>query len=316
MLPGNRELPHADARLHGVRLVDDDDAPRGRWRIDRRSRGQLSTRPAAEHTLRSRLTCQQQLDIRAIGELAELVGNIEVRIVDRVHGSIGAHQHAKRFLRELNLEQRLLDARLVAQELLLCAQHVQPAAKTALQARVGEVEMCLRVVARPGVQVEHAASRDDREVRLPRRNGNLPLHILLVLLRDDDLVAGLIALRPRHRRQNRHAQRGRRLRLHAGHDGRRACACIEFHRVGEVGRQRRGERRERRGPHLLEDCFGAHDARGRLRDGRVVLRRAIDRLRERQSLHRLRHSGIRCNKQDRNDSHEQRETTKRTTNTK
>ena len=156
-----------------------------------------------------------------------------------------------------------------------------------MQARVGEVEMCLRVVARPGVQVEHAASRDDREVRLPRRNGNLPLHILLVLLRDDNLVAGLIALRPRHRRQNRHAQRGRRLRLHAGHDGRRACACIEFHRVGEVGRQGRGERRERRGPHLLEDCFGAHDARGRLRDGRVVLRRAIDRLSERQALHRL-----------------------------
>ena len=138
-----------------------------------------------------------------------------------------------------------LDARLIAQILLLRAQHVQPAANAALEPLVGEVEMGLRVVAGARVEVEHAAARDNREVRLPGRDRNLPLDILHVLLRDHDLIPRLVTLRPRDRRQNGHAEIERGLRLHTGHNGRRASSRVELHGVGEVGREGRIDRRKR-----------------------------------------------------------------------
>ena len=89
-----------------------------------------------------------QLDVSAIGDPPELIGNVENRVVHCVNRSVSAHEHAKRLLRQLNQELRFLDACLVAQKLLLGAQRVQAAAKAALQALVGEIEMRFGVVAR------------------------------------------------------------------------------------------------------------------------------------------------------------------------
>src|SRR5207237_10272787 len=92
----------------------------------------------AVDALRGGFTREDQLKVGAIGQLSELVGNIEVRIIDRIDGTVDADEDAKRFLRLLDYKERFLDARIVAQHLLLGAQHVQPAADTALKPLVGE----------------------------------------------------------------------------------------------------------------------------------------------------------------------------------
>jgi len=107
----------------------------------------------------------------------------------------------------LNREQRFFDACLATQHLLFRAEHVQPASDAALESLVGELVVRPRVVARSRIEVEHAAARNDREIRLPRSDRNLPPHVLLVLLGDDDLVARLVALRPCNRRQDWDAER-------------------------------------------------------------------------------------------------------------
>ena len=108
MLARNRQLPHADFRLDGVGLVDDDEPPCRRGRIDGLGGGHLAARPGAEHAL-DRRECFFDLDVthncenRVVGHEILPVKRAQVVLRDALQrrGRAGARPPVVRDLRIL-----------------------------------------------------------------------------------------------------------------------------------------------------------------------------------------------------------------------
>src|SRR5262249_49457887 len=95
MLSWNRELSHADARLHRVGLVDDDDPASRRRRIRRPEGGARRTLPVAKHPLSRRegLVTAHITDDgenRVVGNEVLTVKRLEIRAGQRGERLLGA----------------------------------------------------------------------------------------------------------------------------------------------------------------------------------------------------------------------------------
>ncbi len=91
--------------------------------------------------------------------------------------------------------------------MLLGAQGVQPAAGPPLFELGREIEVRARGVARADVPFEHAALRDDAQIRVGRRERNLPPRLRGAQIGDHAVVLRLGAPGPVRGGDNRHVDR-------------------------------------------------------------------------------------------------------------
>ena len=155
------------------------------WKT-RSSDGQPVLRAVAEHafgapaarrrTASDRCAKQRRRRSRCMSRRDRVRRHGEDRLVGRIHRAVGDEQHAERLLRAIHAPRRAdLDQPLVGRQLLLRAQRVQPAARALLvRARVARSK-CARATSRArSVGLDHAPPRDDRQVRVGRRERDLP----------------------------------------------------------------------------------------------------------------------------------------------
>ena len=209
----------------------------------------------------------------AIHASSVTAGFLEDRFSGDVDRRIGGQEDPEGFLRPPHGEPRPFEQHLDGFELLGGANLVQLAAGAGFESRVRVVEVRLRVRAGELVHFDLALERDDAQIGLRGRDGDLPPRLFRTDARDADPVRGLDCLRPPGRREHRIGDEAadRRLRLRLRNLSVERTLCV-VQRGGD-GRARRGEPDRPRG---LEQGFGLEDGLRRLRDLEVRRERAPD----------------------------------------
>ena len=165
---------------------------------------------------------------------------------------------------------RRFDASFVGGPLLLRAQGIQAAARAPLFQLVGEIVMRFRDIARARVRFDHPPLRNDAQVRVRRRKRDLPAGVGGAQLGHLLVVHRLRAARPGRGGDDRQIGIDGRGDLIPGRDGRPA----ELHaRVERCRRHVSVDLQAGCGPGLLQEAFGAENARGGRRYRRVLFHR-------------------------------------------